>query len=588
MTADIGRLLVQLEKRLAAVERQSRLSSASLDDTALQVRDRNGGLRAIVGQQGDGTTAVNIVNGGPPPTPSTPTAGPALGGIAAAWDGAFADGAVIPLDWARVEVHADPAADFTPSPETLQATIETAQGGNVYIPATGPLYVRLVARNTSGTASAPTITVGPYAPRPVAGDIGIGQITETLIADGAITTPKVYANAITTALLAAGAVDATALKADAITGKTITGGTINGAEFHSDDGAGGLVDISSGKVISTAPNGWRILIDPTQIYSVIGVIDGNSKVAGAINGTGDNDKPALNISSGAFTDGAVTDWRWVTVLGSDGVTNGWTTKRVRNSDTNVTKGGYFDLTPVQSRLGFRDSTTAGAASTFTVSLGQATLASARLYIDAPPSSNSGIYLTADAAHTGPLLRARFADTDRFIVSTAGTVSAVNFTASGSVTAGTLTVAGKDAGLGLITSVTRTANLLSISTTNMALMTTPSMTWRDGRTYSVHLVGLMNSTTANTYALYQIAKGTTAAGTVIRGQIRIPVAGTANTHHEFTINVSNTTGADITTAITVTVSIAAGTGQFSASPATPAYVTVTDLGLATDWPGTPLT
>ncbi|MER8003016.1 hypothetical protein [Streptomyces sp. NPDC095613] len=581
--------VARLRREVAQIKKGQRLAhGASIEDAAIEVRDGTGGLRAIVGQQGDGTTAVNIVNGGPPPAPSAPAAGTALGGIVAGWDGMFADGAVIPLDWARVEVHAAPAPDFTPSPDTLQATIETAQGGIVYVSATGPLYVRLLARNTSGTASAPTEASGPYAPRPVAGDIGIGEITETLIADGAITTPKVYANAITTGKLAAGSVDATALKADAITGKVITGGTINGAEFHSDDGAGGLVDISSGKVISTAPNNWRILIDPTQIYSVIGVIDGNSNVAGAINGTGDNDKPALNISSGAFTDGAITDWRWVTVLGSDGVTNGWTTKRVRNSDTNVTKGGYFDLTPVQSRIGFRDNTTPGTASTFTVSLGQATLGSARLYVDVPPSSNSGIYLTADAAHTGPLLRARFADSDRFIVSTAGTVSAVNFTASGSVTAGTLTVAGKDAGLGLITSVSRISNLTNISTTSLALMTTPSMTWRDGRTYSVHLVGLMNSSTANTYALYQVVKGTTASGSVIRGQIRMPLAATANTHQEFTINVSNTTGADITTAITVTVSAAAGTGQFSASPPTPAYITVTDLGLATDWPGTPLT
>ncbi|MFD5899175.1 hypothetical protein, partial [Streptomyces sp. NPDC060366] len=90
---DIGAEIARLKQGLAAVERQSRLHSASLDDTTLVVRDDTGGLRAEIGKQGDGTTAVNIVNGGPPPSPATPTVAPALGGIAAGWDGTFADGA---------------------------------------------------------------------------------------------------------------------------------------------------------------------------------------------------------------------------------------------------------------------------------------------------------------------------------------------------------------------------------------------------------------------------------------------------------------------------------------------------------------
>ncbi|MFB6665963.1 hypothetical protein [Streptomyces parvus] len=252
MTYDIGRTLADLERRLKAVEAQSRLKSASLDDTALVVRDSTGSLRGIVGQQGDGTTAVTIVNGAPPPTPATPTAAPELGGISAGWDGLFADDAVIPLDWARVEVHASPTDGFTPDAGSLVATIETAQGGIVYIPATTPQYVRLVARSTSGTASPATAQVGPYTPKPVAGEIGIGEITETLIADGAVTTPKVFANAVTTAKLAAGSVDATSLKADAITGKVITGGNINGSTI-------------TGATIQTATSGARIVVDTNHL-----------------------------------------------------------------------------------------------------------------------------------------------------------------------------------------------------------------------------------------------------------------------------------------------------------------------------------
>ena len=246
---DLGREIESLRKRLAAVERSARLSSASLDNTALQVRDSTGSLRGIVGQQGDGTTAVNIVNGGPPPAPSTPSAAPALGGVSAGWDGTFANGAIIPMDWARVEVHASPTPAFTPTTSTLKATIETAQGGIAYIPSTTPLYVALLARNTSGTASAATTVVGPYTPKPVAGEIGIGEITETLIADGAVTTPKVYANAVTTPKLAAGSVDAVSLKADAITGKIITGGTVDGA-------------VVTGGIVRTASSGQRLVLNP--------------------------------------------------------------------------------------------------------------------------------------------------------------------------------------------------------------------------------------------------------------------------------------------------------------------------------------
>lgn len=240
---DLGRRIARLEKVLGTQNRASRLGSASLDNTSLTVNGPDGGLRGIIGQQADGTTALNIVNGGPPPAPSTPVVAPALGGIAVAWDGAFAGGAVIPLDWSRVEVHASPTDGFTPSAATLKVTIETPQGSTVYLAAAAPQYVVLLARNTSGAASAPTAQVGPYAPRAVVDtDVADGSITETKIADDAISTPKLKAGsiqtatlaalAVTTAKLAAGSVDATALSATAITGKTITGGTVTGSTIQ--------------------------------------------------------------------------------------------------------------------------------------------------------------------------------------------------------------------------------------------------------------------------------------------------------------------------------------------------------------------
>jgi hypothetical protein len=478
---DIGAKLAQIEQRLKAIERQSRLGSASIDDTAIEVRDGSGSLRALFGQQSDGTTAVNVVNGSPPPAPTTPTVSAALGGIAVGWDGTFTAGALIPLDWSRVEVHTADLDDFTPLPETLQATIETPQGGIVYIPTTTPLYVRLVARNTSGTASTPTDTVGPYEPRPISDDIGPGGITETLIADGAITTPKVYANAITTALLAAGSVDATALKADAITGKTITGGTINGAEFHSDNGAGGLVDIEDGTIEATGPDGWRIKINPTLSPPVITFFDAAGDVAGQINASSESGEPCLNISSGPFTDGAVTDWSWTTVIGTDEAANGWTTKRVRRSDVNTIKGGYLDLTNSSAGIGFVDSTDADPTASLRVSLGLAFLDEARLVLDPPATSNSALYVGAKTGHTGHLIRALLNGADRFTVSpsgavtatgavnaagfdTTGAVSAASVTATGAVNGASVTATGAVTGGSLSTTGTASAGELAVTGT----------------------------------------------------------------------------------------------------------------------------
>ncbi|TXS39697.1 hypothetical protein [Streptomyces sp. t39] len=444
---DIGKMLADMDRRLKAVERASRLSKASIDDTALEVRDGTGSLRGILGQQADGTTAVNIVNGGPPPAPSTPTAEPALGGIGITWDGTFADGQVIPLDWARTEVHASTEAAFTPSPDTLRATIETAQGGIVYTPSPDPLYVALLARNTSGTASEATAVVGPYAPKPVAGELGPGAITETHIADGAVTTPKVYANAITTALLAAGSVDATALKADAITGKVITGGTINGAEFHSDDGAGGLVDIESGSIVATASTGWKAVIDPTGTVPAIGFLNSLGDTAGVIEATGTDSQPALTINSGMFADGPVTDWVWNQYIGQGTVNNFWRVRRVSASDVNVVTGGYFFAGHDRVQVAFVDTQTAGADTYLEITDGQIRLVAGRVLVQPNASANSAFFVNTASGHTGNVARFQLNGADKLVVGPTGDTTitgATTMTGNVGVT-GNLTATGKVAG-----------------------------------------------------------------------------------------------------------------------------------------------
>lgn len=208
MATDVARLaarLADLERRFAQQNRTSSLAYSSIENGALDVYDEDGSLRAVIGQQPDGTTAVNIVNAPPPPAPGPATVTPALGGVAAAWDGTFADALVAPLDFARVEIHAAQAADFIPSPTTLRGTLESPQGGTLTIPTENPVYVRVVARNTSGAASEPSAVSGPAGPAPVvAQEVLDGIVDELALADAAVSRAKLAIGAVDTDRLAIG------------------------------------------------------------------------------------------------------------------------------------------------------------------------------------------------------------------------------------------------------------------------------------------------------------------------------------------------------------------------------------------------
>lgn len=148
----------------------------------------------------------------------------------------------------------------------------------------------------------------------------------------------------------------------------------------------------------------------------------------------------------------------------------------------------------------------------------------------------------------------------------------------------------DMGRGIQAMVSIVANVTGITTTEQVMMTIPSMTYKNNRSYRVTLWGLQQSTTAATYFLHRLRKGNaTITGTVYKDQMRVPVINAVSTNGALLLitNLENTSGADITTEVTWTASCAAGTGILAASAGNVAYATVEDVGLASQWPGQPI-
>lgn len=194
----LAREVARLRREVEQIKRGQRVAhGASIENAAIEVRDDNGSLRAVVGQQPDGTTGVNVVNGPVPPTPSAPTVESALAALAVTWDGTFTAAPAAPLDWMRCEVHIGPDPDFTPDQGTLRDTIESPQGGTVVVPLPyTEWHVKLRSRTTSGVASPPTAAVAGTPRKADAPDIQAGAIVADHIA------------------------------VDALDGKTITGSTV--------------------------------------------------------------------------------------------------------------------------------------------------------------------------------------------------------------------------------------------------------------------------------------------------------------------------------------------------------------------------
>lgn len=130
-----------LARRLSVLEKdriqrkQPNLGFSTIDGGALQANDHDGALTMIIGTQYDGTNTAAVVTGPTPPTPTLPMVTAGSGSLRVYWDGTFEDGAVAPMDFARVLVYATPSLGY-PGPDPLdQAQIvggfTSATGGEI-------------------------------------------------------------------------------------------------------------------------------------------------------------------------------------------------------------------------------------------------------------------------------------------------------------------------------------------------------------------------------------------------------------------------------------------------------------------------
>lgn len=265
---------VQTLRRAA---RRPQLGNSSIDSGALEVRDPDtGATRLRIGYQPDGTVGVIPDGGDPPPAPSVPVVASAPVGLMVQWDGRLAHDLTLPADFDHVSVHVSAEADFDPDASTFQGTIPRAGGLFPVVPLEPgeTYYVRLVGVGTGGVEGAPSEEVSGV-PDSVGGVPGPGSITETEIADDAVTSPKIRALAVEAHHIVAEAIEAGHIKAGAVTAAKLAGEIVLASRLIAGDPEAARVEIGD--------FGLRGYNSAGQL--VFAVADGNAVFSGDITGS---------------------------------------------------------------------------------------------------------------------------------------------------------------------------------------------------------------------------------------------------------------------------------------------------------------
>lgn len=467
--------IMRLRHELAQVKKGSRIAhGASIEDSAIEVRDSAGALRAVIGVQDDGTVGLIARNGPPPTAPTAPAVTPSLGGVRVTWDGTFADGSSTPADFDHVAVHVSTSSGFTPSAATFVGTITRAGDGGM-LPVT-PLpyqehYIVLVGVNTSGIEGAPSSETAATPVKVDGPDLEAGSVTAAAIQAGAVEAEKLEAVlALATRILAgdpAGArvelnpdglrvydengvlkINFDASTGDAsftgtITGSVITGGIIQTATsgeriaINEEGLNGAVVYDSTGEAIGEfSPRGLLvrgeagavIWLNPDATYPTVRFDNAENSTAAYLQlvepTAGDAD---LELLTGVYSSGG-RSMRSRHYIGREGIV----TERYSTTAPNPRYGGRIFLNDTYANFGFMNGDDASQETGFTIYANLFSFLTGRLSVTAPASTYSALYVEAAAAHTGNLARFYRDGTDYFKVDKDG-----NATVAGSLTAGNM-------------------------------------------------------------------------------------------------------------------------------------------------------
>lgn len=459
MARDLTSEVVRLANELKQIKRGQRYAhGGSIEDSALEVKDSAGTVRAVIGVQPDGTVGLVAHNGPPPGAPSAPLVTPSIAGLRIVWDGALADGSDLPADFDHIAVHVSTTAGFTPSAATFVGTITRAGDGGI-LPVTPlpyePHHVLFLAVNSSGVAGPPSVEVSGTPVQVDGPDLTAGSVTAGTIAAGAVTADKLEAILQLVTRLVAGdpagarvelnedglrvynesgelvirfdAADGSGVFTGEITGSTITGGMIQTAtsgeritlnELNSNMA---IVYDSTGKAVGEfshrglrlkGDSGALLFLDPDATYPQVALWNATNNnrsimqvvepVAGDAN---------LEILGGKFTGSGYNDMRWRTYMGRDFTLM----ERLRGDDPSHKRiGGRLYLGAEYANLGYVNDDDATQTTTIAIYPAYAALLGGRLQVFPPASNNSGIYVEANSAHTGALLRLT-RETEKFAV-----------------------------------------------------------------------------------------------------------------------------------------------------------------------------
>ncbi|MER6109391.1 hypothetical protein [Streptomyces hirsutus] len=280
-----------LEDRLAALERASQLSHASIEGGSLDIYDGDGSLKGSIGIQPDGGVALvpDPENTEPPPTPTAPIVAPALAGLLIAWDGAWSDAVEQPSDFALVQVHVGTTQAFTPDVSTQVATITAPLGGSVTVHVEGyePVWVRLVAQNTAVLTGLPSEAVEGRPRQAVPQDLIDGIVTDVKLAENAVTKAKIALGAVTLNALGGALSDSAAQRyVDAMgdpAAWTVTERSTGATWTHHS----GIADAPTGQTVGRATGYTRLLGKTTIPYepNVLYRLSARIRMTGPAGGT---------------------------------------------------------------------------------------------------------------------------------------------------------------------------------------------------------------------------------------------------------------------------------------------------------------